>query len=202
MIPTAAGKSARSAAPLHPLLAERWSPRGLDPTHRLTEEQVATLLEAARWAPSAGNSQPWRFAVALRDSPEFSAVLETLAAGNKIWAHAASALLVAVAETADIDGNPRPWAVYDTGQAVAHLSVQAQHEGLVVHQLGGFDRRALAALLRLPAEFVPLVVIAIGIREEAAKLPEPLAGREVAERERLPLVELVLPIASSLPIAA
>jgi nitroreductase len=151
MIQTAARKSARSAAPLHPLLAERWSPRGLDPTHRLTEEQVTTLLEAARWAPSAGNSQPWRFAVALRDSPEFSAVLETLAVGNKIWAHAASALIVAVAGTADIDGNPRPWAVYDTGQAVAHLSVQAQHEGLVVHQLGGFDRRALAALLRLPA---------------------------------------------------
>jgi len=202
MIQTAARKSARSAAPLHPVLAGRWSPRGLDPTHRLTEEQVTTLLEAARWAPSAGNSQPWRFAVALRDSPAFSTVLETLSPGNKIWAHAASALLVAVAETADIDGNPRPWAVYDTGQAVAHLSVQAQHEGLAVHQLGGFDRGALAALLRLPAEFVPLVVIAIGRRDEAAKLPEQLAGREVAERERLPLVELVLPIASSLPIAA
>jgi nitroreductase len=202
MTETAAQKSARSAAPLHPLLAERWSPRGLDPVHRLTEEQVTTLLEAARWAPSASNSQPWRFAIALRGDPAFSALLETLAAGNKVWAHAASALVVAVAETADIDGNPRPWAVYDTGQAVAHLSVQAQHDGLAVHQLGGFDRGKVAALLRLSDELVPLVVVAIGRRDDTATLPQPLAEREVAQRERLPLRDLVLPIASAMPVAA
>jgi nitroreductase len=138
----------------------------------------------------------------LRGTPEFGAVLETLAPGNEVWANAASALLVAVAQIADIDGNPRQWAEYDTGQAVAHLSVQAQHEGLAVHQLGGFDRGALAALLRLPTELVPLVVIAIGSRDDAAKLPPPLAEREVAERQRRPLVELVLPIAPGLPIAA
>jgi len=199
---TTVRKSARSAAPLHPLLAERWSPRGLDPTHRLTDEHLTALLEAARWAPSASNSQPWRFAVALRGTPEFSAVFQTLAPGNQAWAHAASALVVVSAQTADADGNPRPWAVYDTGQAVAHLSVQAQHEGLAIHQLGGFDRSALADLLALPADLVPLVVVAIGRRDQAATLPEPLAQREGAERERLPLDELVLPVFAPLRSAA
>ena len=185
-------KTAVSAAPLHPLLAERWSPRSFDPDHQLSEPQVAALLEAARWAPSASNTQPWRFAVALPGTAEHTAVLDTLAPGNRTWAHAASALIVVAAQTEAPDGRPRSWAVYDTGQAVAHLSVQAEHEGLVVHQMGGFDRDRVAGLL--PAGVTPLVVVAIGRRAEPARLAEPLAQREIAARERLPLAELVLPL--------
>ncbi|MCA0145386.1 nitroreductase family protein [Blastococcus sp. LR1] len=185
-------KTAATAVPLHPLLAGRWSPRGLDPRHELTDEQVTALLEAARWAPSASNTQPWRFAVTHRGTPEHAAVLDALAGGNRIWAHAASTLVVVAAETHTSEGKERPWAVYDTGQAVAHLSVQAEVEGLAVHQMGGFDSGRIAALL--PDGVIPLVVLAIGRRDETAELPEVLAGREAAARDRLPLEALQVPL--------
>ena len=187
-------KTAVTAVPLHPLLAERWSPRGLDAAHEVTEDQLTALLEAARWAPSASNTQPWRFAVARRGTRTFGDVRDALASGNQLWAHAASALVVVAAETTGPDGAPRPWAVYDTGQAVAHLSVQAQHEGLVLHQLGGFDRDRVAALLGLPDTTVPLVVVAVGRHAPGAELTETLAAREQAPRERLPLEALLLPL--------
>ncbi|MQA34338.1 nitroreductase family protein [Modestobacter roseus] len=187
-------KAAVTTVPLHPLLAERWSPRGWDAGHELLDDQLTALLEAARWAPSANNSQPWRFGVARRGTAAFAAVREALARGNQLWAHAASALVVVAAETVGPDGAPRPWAAYDTGQAVAHLTVQAQHEGLAVHQLGGFDRDRVSALLDLPATVVPLVVLTVGRRDSAAELPEVLAAREQAPRDRVPLDALLLPV--------
>src|SRR5206468_12879712 len=117
------------------------------------------------------------------------------AAGNQLWAHAASALMVVAAEVADDQGRMRPWAAYDTGQAVAHLTVQAQHEGLVVHQLGGFDHESVARLLRLDENARPLVVLVVGRHDASTELAEPLASRETAERQRLPLDHLVLPMA-------
>ncbi len=195
-------KTASTAVPLHPLLAGRWSPRALDPGHHLTDTQVTALLEAARWAPSASNSQPWRFAVALRGTASHAAVLAALAGGNRAWAHAASALVVAAAETHDADGAERPWAVYDTGQAVAHLSTQARWEGLSVHQMGGFDVRGIAALL--PDDVTPLVVLAVGRRDDTVELAEPFASRESAPRERLPLeaLQLTVDLSRAVPAAA
>lgn len=187
-------RTAATSVPLHPLLAERWSPRGLDAGHALDDREVAALLEAARWSPSAANTQPWRFAVAERGTAGFDAVMATLAPGNQLWAGSASALVVVAARTEAPDGSALPWAAYDTGQAVAHLSVQAQAEGLAVHQLGGFDKEAALDLLGRPAAVMPLVVLAIGRLDLQADLPEPLAERERAPRERLPLDELVLPL--------
>ena len=196
-------KSANTAAPLHPILAERWSPRGFDAGHELTAEQMTALLEAARWAPSANNSQPWRFAVALRDTEAFEAILSSLAPRNQAWAQAASGLLVVAAETVNSDGSPSRWATYDTGQAVAHLTVQAEHEGLAVHQMGGFDRDRLKTMLALPAHVTPLVVVAVGRRDETSQLPEPFASREDAARERRPLTDLLIPTESvRAPLAA
>ena len=191
---TPSGKTARTAAPLHPLLASRWSPRALDPSHRLDGAALTALLEAARWAPSASNTQPWRFAVTLRGSAQHAAVLDALAPGNRVWAHAASALLVVAAETVAPDGAARPWALYDTGQAVAHLSVQAGHEGLAVHQLGGFDRDRLRGVLAAPEGVEPVVVLAVGRHDPTVELPEPFAGREAAPRHRLPLEQLLVPL--------
>jgi nitroreductase len=187
-------KTAATAAPLHPLLAERWSPRAFDIQHELTDDSLTALLEAARWAPSASNTQPWRFAVALRGTAEHAALLEALAPGNRLWAHAASALVVAAAETVGPDGGTRPWALYDTGQAVAHLSVQAQADGLAVHQMGGFDRDAVERVLAAGEHVVPLVVLAVGVREDAGRLAETLAARETAARDRLPLQDLLLAV--------
>lgn len=187
-----AAKSASTSVPLHPLLAGRWSPRGLDQSHEVTDDQLRAVLEAARWAPSANNSQPWRFAVARRGTPLHGDLVEALNPGNKLWAPAGSALVVASAVTEGEDGSPRPWALYDTGQAVAHLTLQAEHEGLAVHQLGGFDRDAVSRLFDLPAAVTPVVVIVLGRRHEAAPLDEVLAARELAPRERLPLRALLL----------
>src|SRR3954471_19236540 len=134
-----AQKTAATSVPLHPLLAQRGSPRGLDADHELDQRSVQALLEAARWARAANNSQPSRFLVAHRAEEAFARLLGTLAPGNRSWAHAAGALVLVAAQTVDDTGRPRPWALFDTGQAVAALSVQAEADGLSVHQMGGFD---------------------------------------------------------------
>jgi nitroreductase len=185
-------KLATTEVPLHPLLAGRWSPRGFDVAHALAPEQVTALLEAARWAPSAMNSQPWRFLVANRGEQVFGDVFETLMAGNKLWAGAASALIVVIADTQNADGSPNAYALYDTGQAVANLVAQAAHEGLSVHQMGGFDKAAASAVLGLAGHLQPLVVVAVGQHDPAAPLTDALAEREAAPRVRRPLAELVL----------
>jgi nitroreductase len=182
---------------LHPLLAARWSPRAFDATHVLTDDDVGALLEAARWAPSASNSQPWRFAVAHRGTPEHAAVVEALVGWNQQWAPAASVLLVAAAVTVTDEGKPLRWAAYDTGQAVAHLSLQAQAMGLVVHQMGGFDTEAVARLLGSDQALVPQTVVAVGRHDPSAALPEKLAAREAAPRERLDTATLLRPITTS-----
>jgi nitroreductase len=185
-------KIAVTSVPVHPLLAQRWSPRGLDAGHELDERSVRALLEAARWAPSANNSQPWRFLVAHRGEQAFSRLLDTLAPGNRSWAHAASALVLVAAQTVDDTGRPRPWALFDTGQAVAALSVQAGADGLSVHQMGGFDADAARQEVGLDATMTPLVVLAVGRHDPEAELPEPLAARERAPRTRHPLDEIML----------
>jgi nitroreductase len=191
-------KIAETSVPVHPLLAQRWSPRGLDTTHELDQHAVRALLEAARWAPSANNSQPWRFLVTHRGEQPFARLLDTLAPGNRSWAHAASALVLVAAQTVDDTGRPRPWALFDTGQAVAALSVRAEADGLSVHQMGGFDADAARHEFGLEATLSPLVVLAVGRRDPDADLPEPLATRERAPRSREPLEALMLAVPESL----
>ena len=188
-------RTAASQVPLHPLLAERWSPRGFDRRHEVSDAELTALLEAARWAPSANNVQPWRFLVARRGSADFGTLVELLAPGNQVWAQHASALIAVVAETRDENGNPRSHALYDTGQAVAQLVAQAQAEGLVTHQMGGFDADATRTAFALSDELTPVVVIAVGAHDADADLPEPFAARETAPRTRRPLDELLLNVA-------
>lgn len=188
---------------LHPLLAERRSTRAFDASHALRPEELATLLEAARWSPSAGNSQPWRFGVATRGSAAYDGLFASLAPGNQAWAGNASALVLAAAVTTASDGSPLPWAHYDTGQAVAHLTVQAQALGLDVHQMGGFDRDAAAAVFDLAVGIEPLVVVAVGAHDAELTLPEPFASRGNAPRNREPVDELLLtPVVAALPLSA
>jgi nitroreductase len=185
-------RTATSQVPLHPLLASRWSPRGFDPTHAVSEDSLTAVLEAARWAPSAGNSQPWRFLVTRRGDRDFALLVDLLAAGNQVWAQHASVLVLVAAEVSDEAGAPRSHALYDTGQAVAQLVAQAQAEGLVTHQMGGFDPVGAAEEFDLPATLSPVVVVALGAHDPSAVLPEPLAARENAPRSRRPLDELLL----------
>jgi len=187
-------KTATTTVPVHPLLAERWSPRGFDQAHELADDRLTALLEAARWAPSAANSQPWRFLVARRGEEAHARLFAALARGNQAWAGAASALVLVAARTAGDDGRPQPWALYDTGQAVAALVTQAQADGLAVHQMGGFDTEAVRNGFGLDAALTPVVVLAVGRQDVTAGLPESLASRETAPRTRQPLGDLLLPI--------
>jgi nitroreductase len=195
-------KPASTTVPVHPLLAERWSPRGFDRVHELGDQALTALLEAARWAPSAQNSQPWRFLVTRRGEQAHTRLFAALAPGNQVWAGAASALILVAARTAGDDGQPQPWALYDTGQAVAALVTQAQADGLAVHQMGGFDTGAVRAEFGLDDTLTPVVVLAIGRRDGAAELPEPLAARETAPRVRRPVADLLLPARAGRQLAA
>lgn len=194
---TEAGTQAAAGATstdIHPLLAGRVSTRAFDHTEELDAERVARLLEAARWAPSASNTQPWRFLPALRGSLAHATLLDVLAEGNRLWAADAAALVLVAARTVDAEGRGLPWAVYDTGQAVAHLVTQAEAEGLATHQMGGFDADAARSAFGLGDELTPLVVVAVGSRTAPHRLPDFLVQREHAPRHRLDPAELLLPV--------
>jgi nitroreductase len=185
-------KTARTAVPVHPLLAERWSPRGFDRDLLVSDEDVTALLEAARWAPSAGNSQPWRFLVARRGEQAHGELFTALQPGNQQWAGAAGALILVAARTAGEGGAPQPFALYDTGQAVGSLITQAQARGLATHQIGGFDSDQVRAAFGLDASLTPVVVIAVGHASQDAELPAHLAARETAPRTRHALSDLLI----------
>jgi nitroreductase len=195
-------KTANTAVPVHPLLSERWSPRGFDPGHQVGDDDVAALLEAARWAPSAGNSQPWRFLVARRGEHAHEQLFAALHPGNQEWAGAASALVLVAARTSADDGRPRPFALYDTGQAVASLVTQAQAHQLSAHQMAGFDSEAVRAAFGLDDGLTPVVIIAVGRADPDAVLPESLAARETAPRTRHPVSDLLLDQAPAYQLAA
>lgn len=183
---------AQTSAPVLPALAERWSPRAFDDAHSFPEGALRGMFEAARWAPSASNTQPWRFILARRGSESFAKIEAQLMGFNQAWAGNAAALIVNIAETADAEGNVRPWAEYDLGQAVAHLSVQAQSEGYHLHQMGGFSREGIAAAFDLEARFLPVSITAVGAIGSADSLPDALRERELAPRSRFDLDDIML----------
>ena len=194
---TTPSRNAVTDAPLLPPLAERWSPRGYNATAVIDEATLTTVLEAARWAPSASNMQPARFIVAHRGTASFGLIADALMGFNKAWADTASVLIANVAQV-NLPGEPgaetqeNPWARYDLGQAVAHLSIQAQHEGLHTHQLGGFDGAAIAAAFGLAADQSVVTVTALGVLGALDDLTPELLEREIAPRVRKPLTELLL----------
>lgn len=147
------------------------------------------MLEAARWAPSWGNTQPARYLVGRRDDATYRAIFETLSRGNKSWAGGAAALLLACAVTTNEKG-AIPLAEYGVGLATENLVLQAIAEGYVAHQMGGFDSDAARAAFALPADVRPLVVVAIGVLGSPELLPEDRRERETRPRQRIPLADL------------
>ncbi|MCA1192039.1 MULTISPECIES: nitroreductase family protein [Saccharopolyspora] len=185
------GKAADSSAPLHPLLAARWSPRALDPAAELGDGELRALFEAARWAPSWGNTQPARFLAGRRGEPVFDRIHGTLSRGNKGWAAAAAALVVGLARTTDDEGEPLPYGEYGVALAAQNLVLQAVAEGLVAHQMAGFDRDAVRAEFAVPDGFEPVVAIAVGRLGSADGMPDRLREKEAAPRSRKALADLV-----------
>lgn len=185
----------RTAPTEHPVLdvlAGRWSPRAYDTENAIDEAKLSAALEAARWAPSAYNLQPWRFIVARRGTALHAQVVDSLVEFNQLWAANAAVLIVAVAETESEDGNAISHAIYDLGQAVAHFSVQAHNDGLLVHQMSGFDPEVVREFADLAPRFTATTVIAVGELGDAATLPEGLQQGETAPRVRRPIAETVV----------
>lgn len=177
-----------STLPVDPLFLRRWSSRAMSGAP-VDETALLTLLEAARWAPSGGNGQPWRFVHARRGTPAFDAFLAALVPGNREWAHAAGALVLLAARTVRDDGKPAASAAFDAGAAWMALSLQGTLSGLVVHAMGGFDPAAARAAAALPDGVAPQVMIAVGHHGPAEALPERLQARETPS-DRLPLAQI------------
>lgn len=193
-------------APAHPkhahadhdvldLIRERWSPRAFDPTRRIAREDLWRLFEAARWTPSSRNEQPWRFIVVDRTNHAevHEALTGTLTAGNQAWAPLAPVLIVVAAKLTvgeSVDANRH--AFYDTGQAVAYLTLQAQAQGLGARQMEGFDRDRAAAICDVPADYDLAAVIAVGYPGTPDLLPnEKHRQLETAPRARRPASDFV-----------
>ena len=153
-----------SVTPLHPLLAARWSPTEFDPTDVVTAEEAESLLEAARWAPSAGNSQPWAFIVGRRGEPDHERLVRYLTKSSARWAGTAGVLIANLSHrfVEDTDWEYSEFSLYDLGQAVAHMSFQAQSLGLHVRQFRAFDREGLAAEFEVPSHWEVTTMSAIG----------------------------------------
>jgi len=184
-------RQATTVTPISEIHATRWSPRSFDESAELTREAVVASLEAARWAPSANNVQPWRFVVGFRGDDTFETIAKNLMSFNAAWAPKASALVVNIAQTSDAEGKENAFALYDLGQAVAHFTLQATHDGLFTHQMGGVNRDELAEALNVPAGFTVISVTAVGSLGSPDALPEVLATREVAPRTRIELRDIV-----------
>lgn len=183
--------TATTDSPILDVLAERWSTRIFDREAPLDEEAFASALEAARWAPTGANTQPWKLIVARRGSEAHAAIMATLAGFNSVWAGDAAALVVFVAETTR-DGKPMTWALYDTGQVAAHFTVQAHADGLSTHQMGGFDRDAISEAFGIDENFTPITIMAVGELGDIRAASDELQARETAPRTRRPIAEALL----------
>lgn len=178
--------------PIHDLLRERWSPRAFDDTP-VERSVLLSLLEAARWAPSSFNEQPWRLIIAdrHRDARRFAGLLAALVESNQVWVRFAPLLGFSVAKLAfERNGKPNRHAWHDLGLAMASLLVEATARGLSVHQMAGYDADKARAVCGVPDGFEPVAAFAIGYSLDAAsveRLDERTRARETAPRTRRPI---------------
>lgn len=173
------------------LFVNRWSPRAMSGGAVSTAELLG-LIEAARWAPSSFNNQPWRFVYALRDTEHWSKFFELLVEGNKTWAANAGALMVIVSKkTFDRNDKPSSTHTFDTGAAWENLSLAGSMAGLVVHGMQGFDYEAAAKALNVPPDHAVEAMAAVGRPAPADVLPEGLRKGEVPSGRR-PLSEIAI----------
>ena len=186
-------KPATAEFPIHDLIRNRWSPRAFD-GQPVPPEVLRSLFEAARWAPSSNNEQPWAYLVATTDDKaNFGKILSVLVEFNANWAKNAPVLAIAMAKLAFAKNNvPNRNAQYDTGAATALLLVEATARGVAVHQMAGFDPDTAREVFSIPAGWEAIAAFAIGYPGDAASLPEPYRSRETAPRTRKPIRQFVM----------
>ncbi len=185
-------KIAPSEFPIAEIIAKRWSPRAfLDKP--IEKEKILSLFEAARWAPSAYNEQPWRFIAATKDdSYDYTKMLSCLVDANQAWAKAAPLLLILVVKRDfDFNGKPNRWAQHDCGLALENLLLEAVELGLAAHPMAGFSVDLVRSGYSVPEEYEPLVAVAVGYPGTSDMLEGVLREREEDPRERKALADLV-----------
>lgn len=177
------------------LLRSRRSVRVFDPTHEIAVEELGQLFRAAQWAPSAGNSQPWSFLVGRRGDETHSRFVQHLSTGNRSWVPAASAVVITAHQVASGPEEDAmvfsDYAMYDLGQSVALLGVEAQLLGLSVHQFAGFGHAAVAAEFGVPRHWQVTTAVAIGAHGDRASADPQLVERDERPRARKPMAEFV-----------
>lgn len=185
-------KKAPTDHPVHELVERRWSPRAFS-SRPVEPGKLRSVLEAARWAPSSWNDQPWHFLVSRREErEEFERMLSCLSSGNRRWAGRAPVLMISVARARfRKNGKPNRHAWHDVGQAAAQLTLQAVHEGLSVHQMAGFDAERARELYEVPDDHEPVAAMALGYPGDPDDLPEDLHDSERSGRSRRPIDEFV-----------
>lgn len=189
-IETPIQKIAITSHPVHPLIAHRWSPRAFE-DRPIGQDEINSLIEAARWAPSSVNEQPWRFIYAHRGENAFDLILSTFSDSNKVWAASAPLLILTlVKKTHSMNGNPNRSAHHDLGLAVANLSLQATHLGIGVHQIGGFSPAKAKESFNIPDDYEVVTGLVLGYFGSPDRLPDHLRERELAPRKRKELHEI------------
>ena len=188
-------QSIHNSEHIHPLLAQRWSPVIFDAQREVSESDMQSLMQAARWAPSCFNAQPWRFVIGSRSrQPDtWQKIHAVLVEGNQGWTQAAPVLMLGVTQLHfEHNGKPNAHAAYDLGAAAAHLTFEASARGLLVHQMAGLDPDKAAEVFALDEGLRVMTAWAIGYHGDAAQAEASLREREAQERQRKPLDELVL----------
>ena len=185
-------KPAQTSRPIHELLVRRWSTRAFDPAKPVGRDQLISLLEAGRWAPSCNGDEPWRYLIwdRGRDPAGFQKAFDCLSENNRKWVKNAPLLMLSCAgSNFAATGKPNRWTQHDTGAASVSMALQATALGLAYHQMGGFDADKARAAFDIPAEYTPMAMIAVGYQAAPEVLDEETKKKELVPRARKPLAE-------------
>jgi len=183
---------ATTSRPIHELLARRWSTRAFDAAKPVSREQLNSLLEAGRWAPSCNGDEPWRYLIwdRERDPEGFQKAFDCLSENNRKWVKNVPLLMLSCAgANFAATGKPNRWTQHDTGAASVSIALQAEALGLMAHQMGGFDLEKARAAFGIPAEYTPMAMIAVGYPAAADILDDETKAKELRPRARKPLGE-------------
>lgn len=197
---TPADRTATTRVPIHPHLAERWSPRAFDADATVSVDEVTALLEAGRWAATWGGRQPVRFVVGLRGDETFDKLAGVLKRGNG-YAHAAGALILVAADEGEDDNTAR-YAAVDAGAAMANMAVEAQSRSLIVHPMAGFDVDAAIATFGVPAGIRPFAIVAVGSLGSYDSADAAIVERDSKPRSRPALEQMAFAERWGVPFSA
>lgn len=185
-------KEAKTTYQVNNLIKKRWSPRAFS-SDKISYETLLTLFEAASWAASCRNEQPWHFIYGVKDEDDcYERIFNSLVLWNQKWAINAPVLAVGLAKiSSDYHNKPNEYAKYDLGQAVATMAIQAMADDIYIHQMAGFDKDSIIKSFKVPDEFEPIVVIAIGKLGNLEILPKDIKELELKQRSRVRIESIV-----------